>query len=99
MSNVNLSIGGRGFIVSCADSEKDHVAQLGRMIDEKVTAAGLAGQPEGRMLLFAMLLLADELHNAGAPAFQSDELRVKLDAVATKIENLAELLESTATNA
>jgi len=65
MSNVALIIGGRTFTVACAEGEEDHVSGLGRMIDAKLNAMGeLSGQSETRMLLFAALLLADEVHDA-----------------------------------
>ena len=72
MSNVSLQIGGRSFTVACAPGEEEHIAGLGRMIDGKLQAmGGSAGQTETRTLLFAALLLADELHEArhgaGAP--------------------------------
>lgn len=98
MSNVDLSIGGRSFTVACAAGEEDHVTGLGRMIDAKLNAmGGMAGQSESRALLFAALLLADELHEAksgGSPS-QSElggdpEL---LEAIATRLENIALKLE------
>jgi cell division protein ZapA len=63
MSNVNLTIGGRSFTLACADGQEGHVEGLGRLIDEKVAAAGAVGQTETRMLLFAAIMLADEVHN------------------------------------
>jgi cell division protein ZapA len=97
MSNVTLSIGGRSFAVACADGEEAHVGTLGRLIDEKVSNAGVAGQTEARMLLFASLLLADEVHElksrpatAGLPA----GLEERLAQIAGRIENLADLLEA-----
>ena len=63
MSNVTLEIGGRQFSVASADGEEAHVTALGRMIDDKLRAMGGAGgQSESRMMLFAALLLADEIH-------------------------------------
>ena len=63
MSNVSLTIGGRSFTVACAEGEEGHVTGLGRLIDSKLTAMGdMTGQSESRMLLFAALLLADDLH-------------------------------------
>jgi len=72
MSNVNLQIGGRSFTVACAPGEEEHISGLGRMIDARLAAmGGAAGQTETRTLLFAALLIADELHEArhgaGAP--------------------------------
>ena len=63
MSNVDLIIGGREFKVACAEGEEAHVTELGRLIDSKVANMNMTGQSEGRMLLFASLLLADELRD------------------------------------
>jgi cell division protein ZapA len=101
MSNVTLSIGGRSFTVACADGEEGHVAGLGRIIDGKLAEmGGAANQSEPRMLLFAALLLADELQEARASTPQSppnaglpDHLGEKLETIAARIENLAASLE------
>jgi len=104
MSNVNLTIGGRSFAVACAAGEEQHVAMLGRMIDDKVSGMGEAGtQNEARMLLFGALLLADELTEARgrrddagpfpAPSVDSVSSEV-LHAIAGQLENLADRLES-----
>jgi cell division protein ZapA len=106
MSNVTLAIGGRHYTVACAEGEEDHVAQLGRMIDEKLQEMGSSvGQNEVRQLLFASLLLADELHDTrnsseppqpGAAASPPDpEFAPALERIADRIENLAEQLEGT----
>ena len=106
MSNVSLEIGGRQFSVASADGEEEHVALLGRRIDEKLRAmGGAAGQSESRMLLFAALLLADEIHEmtvrSGAPAPADDGPAVakvagSIEAAARRIENLALSLEQAA---
>ena len=63
MSNVTLTIGGRHYTVACAAGEEAHIEMLGRTIDGKLHGMpNLAGQSEARTLLFAALLLADELH-------------------------------------
>jgi cell division protein ZapA len=107
MSNVKLAIGGRDFTVACAEGEEDHVIGLGEMIALKITAMGdLSSQSETRMLLFAALLLADELHDATtrsgspkgsaspapAPALPNGSAK-RLDAIAERLENLANRLE------
>ena len=106
MSNVTLEIGGRSFSVASADGEEQHVATLGRMIDDKLRAmGGAAGQSESRMLLFAALLLADEIHEmtergiAPVPKNDGPELeRIArgIEDAATRIENLAAHLEQAA---
>ena len=101
MSNVTLRIGGRTFTVASDDGEEAHVAQLGRTIDEKLATMGdMAGQSESRMLLFAALLLADELHELRAgvgPAASAgsapEGFSQRLSAMADRLENLAARLE------
>lgn len=101
MSNVSLEIAGRKFTVACAPGEEAHIETLGRMIDEKVAGMpGLASQGEARCLLYAALLLADELHEAraggGAPAASRPSVEVAqgLEAMASRLENLAQSLEA-----
>ncbi len=103
MSNVDLSIGGRIFKVACAAGEEAHVTGLGRMIDSKVAAVpGASGQSEGRMLLFASLMLADEVHDAqvrhatAAPStvpLEDPAFAERLEAVAAALEKCASALE------
>jgi cell division protein ZapA len=104
VSNVNLAIGGRTFTVACGDGEEDHVTGLGQLIAEKVAAMGdISSQSETRMLLFASLLLADELHEvtvrsvaAAAPATAAalpEGFARQLEAIAERLENLAARLE------
>jgi len=99
MSNVALSIGGRNFTVACAAGEEEHIADLGRMIDAKLGAMGdMTGQSESRMLLFAALLMADELHDAHAASPPATSAMLegtgeRLEAIAVRLENLATHLE------
>lgn len=100
MSNVVLSIGGRTFSVACADGEEQHIEMLGGVIDQKVHALGeTAGQNEVRMLLYAALVLADDLHESNArPAEPASEtaptdLSERLERIASSLENLASHLE------
>lgn len=98
MSNINLHIGGRTFTVACAAGQEEHIARLGKAIDAKLVAAGgVAGQNEARMLLFAALLLADELHdirnNGAVPVVPPPAEDPKL---AERLENLASALEKCA---
>ncbi len=101
MSNVTLHIGGRDYTVACAEGEETHVAELGSLIDGKIQAMG-AGHNEPRQLLFAALLLADELHEArqrgagaaaSAPAPQLDLHADALEALAARLENCVTALE------
>ena len=97
MSNVTVQIGGRGYIVACAEGEEAHIEQLGQLIDGKIRELGTSGHNEVRLLLFAALLLADELHDArgkgpiaAAPA--KDHAQT-LELLAGRLENYATSLE------
>ena len=98
MSNVTLQVGGRGYIVACAAGEEAHVEQLGSLIDGKIRELTTAGHNEVRLLLFASLLLADELQElkSGKPiAAPTDDgtQAAALEAIATRLENCATALE------
>lgn len=99
MSNVTLQIGGRSYTVACAEGEEGHVNTLGRLIDEKVQTIG-TGHNEVRQLLFAALLLADELQEgrergggAPAPAAPAPDHSAALEAIADRLEKCASALE------
>ena len=65
MSDVTLSIGGRNYTVSCADGQEDHVRHLASVIDGKLSAMGNnLSSNDAKNLLFAALLVADELDEA-----------------------------------
>lgn len=103
MSNVSLSIGGRDYAVACAAGEEDHVRGLGALIDGKLRdMGGAGGQSESRQLLFASLLLADELHElkhrggGAAPAQAASANQAsheRLEAIAANLEKIAAHLE------
>lgn len=101
MSNVTLTIGGRFYTVACAEGEEAHIEALGRAIDGKLaTLPNMSSQSEPRTLLFAALLLADELHelrSGSAPAGDGREdaqAAEALERVAEALEGLAERLEN-----
>ena len=103
MSNVTLSIGGRNYTVACGPGEEEHIAMLGRTIDGKLAEMpNVASQSEGRALLFAALLLADEVHElrsgssgrAEAADDGSAAAAEALETLAGRLESLAEQLEA-----
>ena len=102
MSNVTLTIGGRSYTVACAEGEESHVLGLGALIDRKLATMGdMTGQAETRTLLFASLLLADELHDASSaerqtaasPSAASPAVTARLEQIAIQLENVASQLE------
>jgi len=106
MTNVTLAIGGRSLTIAVAAGEEAHAEMLGRMIDDRVRRMGnIATQGEARMLLFAALMLADELHEVhsrpapasvapvpAAPAGPPPELIARIGKLAERVENLAQKL-------
>ena len=97
MSNVTLQIGGRNYTVACAEGEEAHIAGLGQLIDAKVSDLATSGHNEVRLLLFAALLLADELHEvrgkaAGTTAPAPDHAET-LELLANRLEKCATSLE------
>lgn len=113
MTNVTLTIGGRPYTVSAPDGEESHIEMLGRMLAERVAnGGGGPGQSETRMLLFAALMLADELHELhrqmpppkeeaaddapAEPAQPTAEVLARIEALAARVEKLAAHLEEPA---
>jgi len=96
VSNVSLAIGGRTYSVTCDPGEEDHVAELGAMIDAKLATLGQPGQNESRNLLFAALLLADEvyeLRTGNGSIVAAPNAPERLGVIADRLENLARHLE------
>ena len=95
MSNVTLTIGGRFYSVACGEGEEAHIEMLGRTIDGKLHGMpNLSGQSEARTLLFAALLLADELHELGSGGAPDDgQAADALERLADTLESLADRLE------
>ena len=98
MSDVTIRIGGRNYTVACGPGEEARIAALGDMVDGKLTQIpNLSSQSETRMLLYATLLMADELQEAGnAPAPAPAATPAPDPDIAETLENLAEKLESLA---
>ena len=101
MSNVTLKIAGRSYTIACAEGEESHITMLGATIDGKLSAmSGVANQTEPRTLLFAALLLADELHEAKkttqAPQSVPQTAPQPALNIAQPLENMADRLESLA---
>lgn len=93
--NVTLAIAGRNYTIACGPGEEEHVARLGASIDAKLsTLDGLGGQSPERVLLYASLLLADELHEAKAGSGSSDANAEALENLADRMEALAMQLET-----
>ncbi|RDC59719.1 Myosin-3 [Alteripontixanthobacter maritimus] len=83
MSEVRLQVGGKSYTIACEAGEEDRVAQLGAMIDGKLRDMGRLAPQEAKNLLFASLLLADELQDTAG----------KLAALGTQDAEVAQQVE------
>jgi cell division protein ZapA len=104
MATIELEIAGRKYAIACRDGEEEHLRSVGGLVHRKAREAesALGNLGEARQLLFASLLLADEVKElrAGNPAAfepQPDpEVAETLERLAERMELLAERLESRA---
>jgi cell division protein ZapA len=104
MAEVDVIIAGRPYRVACRDGEEENLRAAARLVDAKSREAltGLGTLSEARQLLFAGLLLADQLIEkqpesaaAAAPAPALDpELAGRAERLAAKLESLADALEA-----
>lgn len=95
MADVALLIGGQQYRVSCRDGEEDHLREIARLVDAKTREAKNAigeHMSETRQLLFAALLLADEVGELRkeAPSGEPDEAAVdRLESLADRLETVS----------
>jgi len=103
MGQLNVTINGRPFAVTCDDGQEARTRRLGQYVDAKVAEfVGSFGQVgEARLLLLAALVIADELADA------SEALRLErsgaqapepaaADAAASGINGIAQRVEAIA---
>jgi cell division protein ZapA len=103
MASIDVTIAGRNYSVACRDGEEVHLRALAAVVDRRAhdAAAALGSLTETRQLLFAALLIADDLKEVRAGAGLPDPeppppdpaVAEALERLAERIENLAERLE------
>jgi cell division protein ZapA len=98
MAEVDLTIAGRPYRVACRAGEEDSLLAAAALVDAKSreALAGLGTMSEARQLLFASLLLADQLVDQhGTEIAGPDPKRAQgAEALASRLEALADALES-----
>jgi cell division protein ZapA len=103
VAEVDLTIAGRPYRVACRAGEEDSLRAAAALVDSKSreALAGLGTMSEARQLLFASLLLADQLvDQRPAQAVTPDpRLARNAEALAARLEALADALESEARSA
>jgi cell division protein ZapA len=97
VAGVVLSIGGISYRVACRDGGEPHLMEVARLLDDKVAEAtrAMGEMAEARRLLFASLLLADELLEVRRSAAASTGPALA-PATVQALENLAARLEQLA---
>jgi cell division protein ZapA len=107
MATIDVEIAARRYSVACRDGEEEHLRSVAAIVDRKAqqAAEALGSLSEVRQLLFASLLLADEIkeHRAGNPPPPEPEADPRvadaLARLAERMEQLARRLEAEAANA
>jgi cell division protein ZapA len=98
MAEVDLTIAGRPYRVACRDGEENSLRAAAALVDAKSreALAGLGTMSEARQLLFASLLLADQLvdERPAQAAAPDPRLAQSAESLAARLESLADALES-----
>ena len=98
MAEVELTIAGRPYKVACRNGEEETLRQAGAQVDanSREALAGLGTLSESRQLLFAALLLADQLIDGRefeVPKGPDEDLVQRTHQLAERLETLADRLE------
>ena len=101
LGQVNLTVNGRPFVVTCDDGQEGRIRRLGQYVDAKVAEfVGSVGQVgEARLLLLAALVIADELADANEALQQPERGSARAaaaDAAASGIIGIAQRVEAIA---
>ena len=77
MAQLTVKINGYAYTVACEDGQEAHLQHMAREVEQRIEGIKAAGgaSGEGRLLVLAALLMADELHD---PAIEMANLRAHL---------------------
>ncbi len=98
MAEVDLTIAGRPYRVACRAGEEENLRAAGALVDAKSreAIAGLGTLSESRQLLFAALLLADQIVDGRHELVDTGPdpaLVERAERLAERLESLADGLE------
>ncbi len=104
MAEVELTIAGRPYRVACRNGEEENLRAAGALVDAKSREAlsGLGTLSESRQLLFAALLLADQIvdgREVDLPGGPDPALVERTEQLAGRLESLADALERSGVDA
>jgi cell division protein ZapA len=104
MASIDIEVAGRRYNVACRDGEEAHLHSVAAMVDQRArdAAQALGSLTETRQLLFAALLMADDIKEirAGAgiveppPPPPDPAVAQALERLAARMEALADSLEN-----
>ena len=110
MGEVNITISGRNYGISCQDGQEERVHNLGEYVDQRLKSISQAGAAtsENHLLVLTALMLSDEVfdlrENVGtqteqlqsAQANQNDEAEVAqaIDQLANRIDQIAKRIQT-----
>ena len=99
MAEVELTIAGRQYRVACRAGEEANLVAAAALVDgkSKEALAGLGTLSESRQLLFASLLLADQIvdgRQVDLPSGPDPALVDRAAKIAERLEALADALEA-----
>lgn len=110
MSEVNITINGRNFGISCEDGQEQRVLDLSNYVDTRLKNIAKAGAAtnESHLLVLTSLLLADEVFDLrqdvgninqnleSVQANQNDEAAVAhaIEDLATRIDRIASRIQN-----
>ena len=108
MATIDIEVAGRRYNVACRDGEEAHLHSVATMVDQRArdAAEALGSLTETRQLLFAALLMADDIKEmrAGAgipeppPPPPDPAVAQALERLAARMEALADSLENGSPN-
>ena len=95
MAQVEVSINGRSYQIVCDDGQEEHLAQLGKYIDQRVrelvAAVGQVG--DSRLLVMVSLLIADELADTYANLKNLREINEQDKSLQQFEDKIVEIIE------
>lgn len=109
MATIDIEVAGRRYNVACRDGEETHLHSVAAMVDQRArdAAQALGSLTETRQLLFAALLMADDIKEMRAgngiaeppPPPPDPAVAQALERLAARMEALADSLENQAPSA
>jgi cell division protein ZapA len=99
MADVNLTINGKNYAISCDEGQERRVRDLGHFIDQRMKEIAKAGggNNESHLFVLTAMMMADELFtmrdNMAFASEQSDDIAARAREEAQIIDAIDELAE------